>query len=148
MPIAERSATTTWRGGLAHGGGTLASGSGALGELPVTWASRTARSEGKTSPEELIAAAHASCFAMALSHELTQGGHEPEQLDVSAVVTLDRVDDAPTVARSALSVTGRVRGIDAAGFEAAAQGAGQNCPISRLLAGGSAEITVTATLAL
>ena len=74
MPIAERSAQTTWKGSLAEGAGTLTSGSGALGELPVTWASRTERSEGKTSPEELIAAAHASCFSMALSHELTQGG--------------------------------------------------------------------------
>jgi osmotically inducible protein OsmC len=146
MAIAERSAETIWRGSLAHGGGTLTSGSGALGALPVTWASRTERSEGKTSPEELIAAAHASCFSMALSHELTQGGNEPEQLDVTAVVTLDRVDDAPTVTRSALIVTGRVPGIDAAAFEAAAQGAGRNCPISRLLAGGSAEITVAATL--
>jgi osmotically inducible protein OsmC len=147
MPIAERSAQTTWSGSLAQGDGTVTSGSGALGELPVTWASRTERSEGKTSPEELIAAAHASCFSMALSHELTQGGNEPEQLDVSAVVTLDRVDDAPTVTRSALTVSGRVPGIDAAAFEAAAQGAGANCPISRLLAGGSAEITVEATLA-
>jgi len=147
MAIAERSAQTTWRGSLAKGAGTLASGSGALGELPVTWASRTERSEGKTSPEELIAAAHAACFSMALSHELSQGGHEPEQLDVTAVVTLDRVDDAPTVTRSALTVTGRVPGIDAAAFEAAAQGAGSGCPISRLLAGGSAEITVEAKLA-
>src|SRR5205085_8236378 len=102
MPIAERTAQTTWKGSLAAGEGTLTSGSGALGELPVTWASRTERSEGKTSPEELIAAAHASCFSMALSHELTQGGNEPDQLDVTAVVTLDRVDDAPTVTRSAL----------------------------------------------
>jgi lipoyl-dependent peroxiredoxin len=147
MPIAERSAQTTWTGSLAQGEGTLTSGSGVLGELPVTWASRTERSDGKTSPEELIAAAHASCFSMALSHQLTQGGNEPEQLDVTAVVTLDRVDDAPTVTRSALIVTGRVPGIDAAAFEAAAQGAGANCPISRLLAGGSAEITVEATLA-
>jgi len=147
MPIAERSAQTTWKGSLAKGEGTLASGSGALGELPVTWASRTERSDGQTSPEELIAAAHASCFSMALSHELTQGGNEPEQLDVTAVVTLDRVGDAPTVTRSALTVTGRVPGIDAAAFEAAAQSAGKGCPISRLLTGGSAEITVEATLA-
>jgi osmotically inducible protein OsmC len=84
---------------------------------------------------------------LALSHELSQGGNEPEQLDVSAVVTLDRVDGAPTVTRSALTVTGRVPGIGAAAFEAAAQGAGRNCPISRLLVGGSAEIAVDATLA-
>jgi len=147
MAIAERSAQTTWTGSLTKGDGTLTSGSGALGELPVTWASRTERSEGKTSPEELIAAAHASCFSMALSHELSQAGNEPERLDVTAVVTLDRVNDTPTVTRSALTVTGRVPGIDAAAFEAAAQSAGNGCPISRLLAGGSAEITVEATLA-
>ena len=147
MAIAERSAQTTWRGDLATGSGTTTPGTGAFGELPVTWASRTERADGKTSPEELIAAAHASCFSMALSHELAQGGNAPEQLDVRAVVTLDRVDDAPTVTRSALTVTGRVPGIDAAAFEAAAQGAGVNCPISRLLTGGSAEITVEATLA-
>lgn len=147
MAIADRQATTTWQGSLTQGSGTLRGGSGALGELPVTWASRTERSEGKTSPEELIAAAHSSCFAMALSHALSQGGHEPAELEVTAVVTLDRVDDAPTVTRSALTVTGRVPGIDAEAFAAAAQDAGRNCPISRLLAGGSAEITVEATLA-
>jgi osmotically inducible protein OsmC len=147
MAIAERQATTVWSGSLTQGSGTVTSGTGALGELPVTWGSRTERSDGRTSPEELIAAAHASCFSMALSHELTQGGNEPEQLDVTAVVTLDRVDDAPTVTRSALTVTGRVPGIDAAGFEAAARDAGRNCPISRLLIGGSAEIVVDATLA-
>jgi len=147
MAIAERSAQTTWSGDLAKGSGTTTSGSGALGELPVTWTSRTERSDGKTSPEELIAAAHASCFSMALSHELAQGGNAPEQLDVRAVVTLDRVDDAPTVTRSALTVNGRVPGIDGAAFEAAAQSAGRNCPISRLLTGGSAEITVETTLA-
>src|ERR1700757_3876728 len=97
MPIAERSAQSVWQGDLAHGSGSLTSGSGALGELPVTWASRTERSEGKTSPEELIAAAHASCFSMALAHGLTQAGNAPESLTVSANVTLDRVGDAPTV---------------------------------------------------
>jgi lipoyl-dependent peroxiredoxin len=147
MAIAERQATTVWQGRLAKGAGTTTSGTGALGDLPVTWASRTERADGRTSPEELIAAAHASCFSMALSHELTQAGNEPEQLEVTAVVTLDRVDDAPTVTRSALTVSGRVPGIDADAFEAAAQSAGMNCPISRLLVGGSAEITVDATLA-
>jgi osmotically inducible protein OsmC len=84
---------------------------------------------------------------MALSHELGEAGSPPEQLDVTANVTLDLVDGAPTVTSSALTVTGSVPGIDAAAFEAAAQSAGKGCPISRLLLGGSAEITVTATLA-
>jgi osmotically inducible protein OsmC len=144
MAIAERQAETSWKGSLTKGGGAVTGASGALDALPVTWASRTERSAGQTSPEELIAAAHSSCFAMALSHELGQAGHEAEQLQVRANVTLDMVDDAPTVTRSALTVSGRVPGIDAAGFEAAAQSAGRNCPISRLLA--AAEITVAATL--
>ena len=144
MAIAERYATTAWDGDLAHGNGTLNGASGALSDMAVTWASRTERSDGKTSPEELIAAAHSSCFAMALSHELSEGGHSPEHLDVSAKVTLDQKDGAPTVTTSELTVTGRVPGIDQAGFEQAAQGAGKNCPISRALAG--VEITVDATL--
>jgi osmotically inducible protein OsmC len=147
MAIAERKAQASWQGDLFGGSGSVSGvSSGALGELPTTWAARTEAPDGQTSPEELIAAAHASCFSMALSHELAQGGNPPERVDVTAVVTLDRVDGAPTVTRSALSVTGRVPGIDADAFEAAAQSAGRNCPISRLLAG-SAEITVDATLA-
>ncbi len=145
MPIAERSATTAWDGDLAHGNGVVTGASGGLGDLPVTWASRTERSDGKTSPEELIAAAHASCFSMALAHELTQAGTPPEHLDVNAKVTLDQKDGAPTVTTSELTVTGRVPGIDQAAFEQAASGAGKNCPISRALA--SLEITVSATLA-
>ncbi|MGB2712340.1 MAG: OsmC family peroxiredoxin [Conexibacter sp.] len=146
MAIAERQAQASWGGDLTGGAGSVSGiSSGALGELPVTWASRTEAPGGKTSPEELIAAAHASCFSMALSHELAQAGNAPERVDVTATVTLDRVDGAPTVTRSALEVRGRVPGIDGAAFETAAQSAGKNCPISRLL-GGSAEITVAATL--
>ena len=144
MAIAERSARTDWQGDLAHGRGTLKLDSGAVDALEVTWASRTERSDGKTSPEELIAAAHASCFSMALSHELAQAGHTAEELNVSAKVTLEERDGAPTVTTSELTVSGRVPGIDQAGFEAAAAGAGKNCPISRALAG--VEISVNATL--
>jgi lipoyl-dependent peroxiredoxin len=144
MPIAERTATTGWDGDLAHGNGLVTGASGALGELPVTWASRTQRSEGKTSPEELVAAAHSSCFSMALAHGLTESGSPPEHLDVSAKVTLDERDGAPTVTTSELTVTGRVPGIDQARFEQAASEAGKNCPVSRALAG--VEISVNATL--
>jgi len=144
MAIAERTATTKWDGDLAHGSGTITGASGALGELPVTWASRTERSDGKTSPEELVAAAHASCFSMALSHTLTQGGNPPEHLEVSAKVTLDQRDGNPTVTTSELAVTGAVPGIDQAAFAQAASDAGLNCPISRALAG--VEISVQATL--
>jgi lipoyl-dependent peroxiredoxin len=144
MPMAERSATTIWTGDLAHGRGSLSTGSGALSDLEVTWASRTERSDGKTSPEELIAAAHSSCFSMALSHALTEAGTPPEELEVIADVTLDQKDGAPTVTTSELTVTGRVPGIDAEGFIKAATDAGKNCPISRALTG--VEIHVAATL--
>jgi lipoyl-dependent peroxiredoxin len=144
MAIAERTATTAWDGNLAHGSGTVTAGSGALGELPVTWASRTERSDGKTSPEELVAAAHASCFSMALAHGLTQAGNPPEHLEVNAKVTLDQREGAPTVTSSQLTVTGNVPGIDQAAFERAANDAGRNCPISRALTG--VEISVQATL--
>ena len=145
MAIAQRSAQSTWKGDLAHGTGMLNGSSGALNELEVTWASRTERSGGKTSPEELVAAAHASCFSMALANELAQAGHAPEQLEVSARVTLDNKDDAPTVTTSELTVSGRVPGIDQEEFTKAATAAGKNCPISRAL--GGLDISVQATLA-
>jgi osmotically inducible protein OsmC len=145
MAMAERTANSAWDGDLPHGSGKVSGASGALGELPVTWASRTERSEGKTSPEELIAAAHASCYSMALSHGLGEAGTPPEHLDVAAKVTLDLVDGAPTVTKSELTVTGRVPGVDEAAFEQAAFDAGRNCPVSRALAG--IEITVDAKLA-
>jgi len=144
MAIAERTATTSWDGDLAHGNGDVKGASGGIGDLPVTWASRTQRSDGKTSPEELIAAAHSSCFSMALAHGLTGAGHPPEHLDVSAKVTLDEKDGAPTVTTSELTVSGTVPGIDQATFEQAAGDAGKGCPVSRALAG--VEITVNATL--
>jgi osmotically inducible protein OsmC len=144
MPMAERTASCTWEGDLVHGNGVVTGASGALGDLPVTWASRTERSDGKTSPEELIAAAHASCFSMALSHGLTQAGSPPQKLEVSAKVTLDQKDGAPTVTTSELTVSGSVEGLDQQGFEDAAAEAGKNCPISRALAG--VEISVNATL--
>ncbi len=144
MAMAERSATTAWEGDLPHGTGVVNGASGALSDLAVSWASRTQRSEGKTSPEELLAAAHSSCFSMALSNELSQSGNVPGQLEVTAKVTLDQKDGAPTVTTSELSVSGRVPGIDQSAFEQAAQEAGRNCPISRAL--GSVQITVSARL--
>jgi len=144
MAIAHRSAQSSWSGDLAHGKGMVNGASGALAQLPVTWASRTERSAGQTSPEELIAAAHASCFSMALSHELSQGGHVPEQLEVTARVTLDERDGAPTVTTSEITVDGRVPGIDQESFTKAATNAGKQCPVSRALAG--VDIRVEATL--
>jgi osmotically inducible protein OsmC len=144
MAMAERSATTDWDGDLAHGSGSVKVDSGAFEAFPVTWASRTERSDGKTSPEELVAAAHASCFSMALAHGLAQAGHPPQHLSVSAKVTLDQREGAPTVTTSELTVTGQVPDVDQAAFEQAATEAGKNCPISRAL--GGVEISVNATL--
>lgn len=144
MAIAERTAETVWEGSLVDGAGTLNGASGALNDLPVTWAARTEAPGGKTSPEELAAAAHSSCYSMALSAGLSKAKTPPEKLTVSALVTLDEVDGAPTVVSSELTVAGRVPGIDEAAFITAAEDAGKNCPISRLFAG--AQITVNASL--
>jgi osmotically inducible protein OsmC len=144
MPIAERSASTDWEGDLAHGRGAARLDSGAVDSFEVTWASRTGRSDGKTSPEELIAGAHASCFAMELSRGLTGSGHVPERLNVKARVALDQRDGVPTITTSELTVTGRVPGIDQAEFERAAADAGKDCPVSRALA--SVKTSVQATL--
>jgi osmotically inducible protein OsmC len=144
MANAESTASTIWEGDLPHGSGTTSFGSGALDDVPVTWASRTARSAGKTSPEELLAAAHASCFSMALSNELAQGGTTAERLEVTATVTFN-TDDGPRVASSHLTVRGVVPGIDPDGFAKAAQAAAGGCPISGALKG-NLEITVDAQL--
>jgi osmotically inducible protein OsmC len=145
MAEAKRTANVTWQGGLIDGSGVITgTGSGALSNLPVTWASRTERSDGKTSPEELIAAADASCFAMALSFGLAQSGNPPARLEISATCTLT-LDGGPKVASIDLDVRGEVPGIDQAAFEQAAQGAAQNCPVSTALKG-NVEVRVTATL--
>ncbi len=141
MPIATRAAEIDWEGPLASGAGTVSSGSGALGALPVTWASRTERADGKTSPEELIAAAHSSCFAMALSLVLGENHTPPDRVVVSAVCTLDEVDGAPKMTRSELRVRAHVEGIELADFEQQVQRAGELCPVSNALRG-NVEITV------
>jgi osmotically inducible protein OsmC len=143
---AESSATTSWQGTLAHGSGKTTLASGVAGPLGVSWAHRTERSADTTSPEELIAAAHASCYAMAFSHELAEAGASPEQLDVSATVTFELVDGAPTISRAALTVRGSASGIDAAGFARLAAAAKDGCPVSRALKG-NVEITLDAALA-
>ncbi|MBU2603924.1 MAG: OsmC family peroxiredoxin [Actinobacteria bacterium] len=133
--MAERKANVVWEGDLAHGAGSVAVASGALAEFPVTWASRTVRSEGKTSPEELIAAAHASCYSMGLAHGLAEAGTPPERLEVSAVATLDATDAGLRITTMTLEVRGRVSGLDAAGFREAAEGARTGCPVSNALTG-------------
>ena len=143
---ATRTATVTWNGALLDGNGTVTAGSSELfTDLPISWSSRTEGPEGRTSPEELLAAAHASCFAMALSGALARGGTPPDHVHVSATVTFDKVGDAWTVTRSELDVVGTVPGLDEQAFEAAADDARVNCPISRALAG-NVELAVSATL--
>jgi osmotically inducible protein OsmC len=147
MAMAERRADVTWEGNLTQGKGTITkTGSGAFsGGLPVTWASRTERSDGKTSPEELIAMAHASCYAMALSHTLNEAGTPPEQLQVSSVVTVEQVTGGIKVGESRLEVRGRVPGIDQAKFEEMAKKGEQGCPISNALRS-NVNISLKATL--
>ena len=140
----ERRAQVIWRGDLMSGSGRVESvTSGAIGGLDVSWPARAEEPGGKTSPEELIAAAHATCFAMALSHGLAQGGHAPEQLDTSATVSFQPGEG---IAKIALTVEGRIPGLDVGAFEEAAKQAKENCPVSKALAS-VPEITLDAKLA-
>jgi lipoyl-dependent peroxiredoxin len=142
---AERRASVTWNGDLMSGSGTIDEvGSGAFGSLDVSWAARSEESSGgKTSPEELIAAAHAACFSMALSHALAQAGTPAEQLQTSAAVTFV---PGTGITKIALAVRGSVPDVDEDGFRAAAENAKVNCPVSQALAA-VPEITVDAQLA-
>ena len=143
---AIRRATVKWTGDLESGSGQLsASTSGAFSLLPVTWASRIERADGRTSPEELLAAAHASCFSMAFSSELAKAGSPPEYLVVSSEVALDRVDGKWTVVSSKLTVRGRVPGMAEDRFRALAEQAKDGCPMSRALVGNVA-LSVDAAL--
>ena len=146
IPRAERRAEVVWEGDLLQGHGKVVSvGSGALGELPITWASRTERSDGKTSPEELLAAAHAACYAMALSYTLGQEGTPAERLTVSATCTFEQVEAGFKVTTMDLDVRGKVQGLDQVGFEKVAQQAEQGCPVSNALRN-NVQIRVTAHL--
>ena len=143
---AVRSASVTWSGDLMAGTGTVtANSSGLFNDLPVSWAARTEESGGKTSPEELLAAAHASCYAMALSGGLARAGTPPDELHVSADVTFDKVGEAWKVVSSALQVLGRVPGATTESFQQAAEAARDGCPISGALMG-NVELSVDATL--
>ena len=142
--MADRTATVTWSGSLLEGAGTIESvGSGAFGPLDVTWASRAEDSDGRTSPEELIAAAHAACFSMALSHALAQEGSPPERLEATATVTFV---PGTGITKSALTVRANVPGMDEATFLEKAEGARVGCPVSKALAA-VPEITLDAALA-
>ncbi|HTT25802.1 MAG TPA: OsmC family peroxiredoxin [Thermoplasmata archaeon] len=132
---AKRTAIATWEHELAKGHGSVKGMSGALIEAPVTWASRTEEPGGKTSPEELLAASHAACYAMAFSSTLGRMGKPPERLEVRATCTFDKVGDAWKVTTMEIDVTGTVPGISPGEFADAAQKAEQGCPISNAIRG-------------
>jgi osmotically inducible protein OsmC len=138
----QSSAKTVWEGDLASGAGTTTPASGAFPAVDVSWASRTSRAAGKTSPEELLAAAHASCYCMALSHELAEAGTPPERIEATASVEFEPGEG---VKSSHIVVRGRVPGVDQDAFSDAARAAGEGCPISGALKG-NVDITVEATL--
>jgi osmotically inducible protein OsmC len=141
--MADSTARSSWRGDLPTGEGTIEEvGSGTFGPLDVTWAARTGETSGLTTPEELIAAAHAACFSMALSNVLAKGGNPPERLGVSATVTFV---PGTGITRSAIDVEGVVPGVDEDGFREAADDAKDNCPVSKALTG-NVELSVTARL--
>lgn len=139
----ERSGSATWRGDLQGGEGDLRVGDG-LFEGAYSFKSRFEEGEG-TNPEELIAAAHAACFAMAFSNTLAQAGHNPDSVEARARVVLKEVDGAPTIARVELTAEGRVPGIDEGEYQQLAEQAKKDCPVSRAL-GGVPEITLDAKL--
>ena len=144
---ATRQARAVWNGDLAKGSGEVSAiSSGRFSALGISWGARTESPQGKTSPEELLAAAHASCFAMALSAGLARAGTPPKKLDVTSTVTFDKVGEDWTVVSSDLEVKGEVPGIDAAAFAKAAEGAKDGCPISRALKN-NVKLSVRPTLA-
>jgi osmotically inducible protein OsmC len=143
---AERTARAVWQGDLQSGTGEVSTETtSVLQRTPVTWAARTEEAGGKTSPEELLAAAHAACFNMALSGALARAGTPPERLETTATVTFDKVGEGWKVTTAVLNVRGRVQGADQSAFEEAARGAGEGCPISGALKG-NVDIQVTAEL--
>jgi lipoyl-dependent peroxiredoxin len=146
MSMADRQAHTVWEGSLFEGSGELEFASSGIGKYPVTWASRVEQPEGRTSPEELLAASHAACYAMAFSATLGRGKTPPERLDVTATVSLDAKQGGGfEVTSSALEVRGVVPGLDQDAFQAAAEEAEKGCPISNALRN-NLRITVKATL--
>jgi len=145
MPRIERSATVVWEGNVARGEGRISAHTGAFTDLPYSLPTRIGQAEGKTSPEELLAAAHASCFSMAFSARLGKNGTPPTDLNVRAEVTFDQVDGGWKVTTSVLKVRAVVPGIDDETFRKLAEDARDNCPISKALTG-NVELAVETTL--
>ncbi len=139
----ERNGSAVWNGGLKDGKGTVSTGSGVLKEQAYSFVSRFESGTG-TNPEELIAAAHAGCYSMALSAELEKAGSKADRVATAATVVLEFVNGAPTVTKINLKTDAKVPGLDEGKFQEIAKGAKENCPVSRLLK--AAEITLDATL--
>ena len=146
MPRVQRQADVTWEGNVARGSGTIAASTGAFEALPYSLATRVEDPSGQTSPEELLAAAHAACFAMSLASELSNAGSAPEHLDVRAVVTLDEVEGGShRIVASELLARARVKETDGGTLQRMAEAASKGCPLSALIEA-SARVTVKATL--
>ena len=146
MPRVQREATVTWEGNVARGSGAISAATGAFSALPYSLASRVERPDGKTSPEELLAAAHAACYAMSLAGELASAGTPPDHLDVHATVTLDQVEDGShRIVASELLARARVDELDAETLSRLAASASEGCPFTKLIEA-SATVTVNATL--
>lgn len=145
MPSTQRRATVVWNGNLFQGSGNVTTGTGVLKDQAVSWPARTEEPGGKTSPEELIAAAHAACYAMALSNTLDKAGSPPQQLNVTAVCTFETGSGGAKISTMNLEVRGRVSGIDQARFEEIAREGEQGCPVSNALRN-NVQINLKATL--
>jgi osmotically inducible protein OsmC len=146
MPRVQREANVTWEGNVARGSGAISGATGAFSELPYSLATRVEKPDGKTSPEELLAAAHAACYAMSLAGELAGAGTPVERLDVRATVTLDQVEDGShRIVSSELLARARVKEVDSATLERLAASASEGCPFTKLIEA-SGTVTVNATL--
>ena len=140
----DKTARATWEGDLMSGSGRVSTGSDVLSEEGVSWSARAEGAEG-VSPEELIAAAHATCVSMALSHGLAEGGNKPTRLETNATASFDKTDAGFRLTQIKLEIEGEVDGIDDAEFREAAEGAKENCPVSKALEG-NVDISVEAKL--
>jgi osmotically inducible protein OsmC len=141
----ERTANAQWKGDLTGGSGTVSTASGVVEEATVKWSTRAERADQNTSPEELIAAAHASCISMALAHGLAEAGNEPRQLDTEATATFDQVDGGFKMTTMLITIRGQVDGLEENAFRKAAEVAAENCPVSQALKG-NVEVTLDASL--
>jgi osmotically inducible protein OsmC len=141
----ERTATAEWQGDLMSGSGKVSTQSGVVNGATVKWSSRAEQADENTSPEELIAAAHATCVSMALAHGLAQAGTPPQRLDTEATATFDKVGDGFRMTTMKLRIRGQVEGVDEEGFRRAAEDAKENCPVSQALSG-NVDVSVDAAL--